>query len=186
LTGATSSDLSANAAGTALIVAAAGSHGSGTVQRRDPATGAVLASYRVQGVAAPTVAGPVGSAAWISEATGMMGYVQRLDAVTMSAGRGACAEGRVTRTCVAGSNGITARVADGLLWITQEAGGQARNYCADAVSGSRRAPIQLPWEAQDTILAIALHQIFYAAPGPKASQYVRHEPVPSACRALLS
>jgi hypothetical protein len=184
LPGAASSDLSANAAGTKLFVAVADSEGRGIVQRRDAASGAVLASRRVSGVAAPMVAGPVGRAVWISEATGMMGYVQRLDAASMTADRSTCWEGKSTSTCVSGTNGITARVADGLLWVTQVAGGTARNYCADPVDGRKLAPIELPHPTQDIVLAIAPQQIFYAAPGPKGGQYLRPEPIPSACRAL--
>jgi len=165
-----------------LLVGEADSGGRGAVERRDAATGAVLASYRVWGVAAPAVAGPVASAAWISEATGMMGYVQRLAAPSMTADRSACAEGRITSTCVPGSNDISARLAEGLLWVTQAAGGNARNYCADPVSGRRLASIPLPQPAQDIVLAIGPQQIFYAAPGPKASQYLRHEAIPSNCR----
>jgi hypothetical protein len=182
LPGAVSSDVSADAAGTTLIVAAADDGGSGTVQRRDAVTGALLASYQVQGVAAPVVAGPTGGSVWISEATGMMGYVQRLDAISMTAAGSACTEGQPTSTCVPGTNAITARIAGGVLWITQTAGGQARNYCADPVTGQRLAPIQLPQQARDIVLAIGLDQIFYAAPGPGAGQYLRREAVPSACR----
>ena len=183
LPGADSSDVSANAAGTKLVVGEANSEGLGAVQRRDTTTGALLASHRVLGVAAPAVAGPAGSAVWISEATGMQGYVQRLDAASMSAAGSTCAEGRITRTCVPGDNDVTARVADGLLWVTQEAGGNARNYCADPVDGRRLAAIELPQPNDDLVLAIGPHQIFYAAPGPKASEYLRQEPMPRACRA---
>jgi hypothetical protein len=182
LPGAASSDLSANAAGTVLLMGVADGAGRGAVQRRDAATGAILASYRVSGVAAPAVAGPVGSAVWISEATGMMGYIQRLDVALTTADGSACEEGRISSTCVPGTNDITARVADGLLWITQDAGGNARNYCADPVSGRMLAPISLAQPAQDIVLAIGPQQVFYTAPGPKASQYLRQEPIPSACR----
>lgn len=57
LPGADSSDVSANAAGTKLVVGEANSEGLGAVQRRDTTTGALLASHRVLGVAAPAVAG---------------------------------------------------------------------------------------------------------------------------------
>src|SRR6266536_1589132 len=60
--GAASSDLSANAAGTVLVVGEADSGGRGAVQRRDPATGAILASHPVMGVTAPAVAGSIDSA----------------------------------------------------------------------------------------------------------------------------
>ena len=135
------------------------------------------------GVSAPAVAGPVGSAVWVSEATGMMGYVQRLDAATMTAQGSACQEGGTTSTCVEGINDITARLADGLLWVTQIAGGPTRNYCADPATGRAIAPLELPLPAQDEILAITPNRIFYAAPGPAADQYLRQEAIPSACRA---
>lgn len=136
----------------------------------------------VMGVSAPGVAGPFGSAVWVSEASGMMGYVQRLDAATMTAAGSACTEGGTTSTCVEGTNDVTARLAGGLLWITQMAGGQARNYCADPVTGRKIASIALPQPAQDEVLAITAYQIFYAAPGPGANQYLRHEPIPNDCR----
>jgi hypothetical protein len=183
LPGAASSDLSANAAGTILVVGEADSGGRGAVQRRDPATGALLASYPMLGVSAPAVAGPIGSAVWVSEATGMMGYVQRLDAATMTAAGSACQEdGASTSTCVEGTNDVTARLAGGLLWITQIAGGTARNYCADPFTGRKIAPIELPQPTQDEVLAITPHRIFYASPGPRVGQYLRQEAIPSACR----
>ena len=183
LPGAAGSDLSANSAGTVLVVGEADRGGHGAVQRRDPATGAILASRPVTGVAAPAVAGPAGSAVWVSEATGMTGYVQRLDAATLAAAGSSCAEGRSTNTCVEGTNDITARLANGLLWVTQVAGGRVRNYCADPSDGRPLTPIRLPQPAQDEVLAIAPRQIFYAAPGPQASQYLRQEAIPAACRA---
>lgn len=182
LPGAASSDLSANAAGTILVVGEADSGGRGAVQRRDPTTGALLASHPMMGVSPPAVAGPIGSAVWVSEATGMMGYVQRLDAATMTAEGSACREGVTTSTCVEGTNDITARLASGLLWITQIAGGKARNYCADPFTGRKIAPIELPQPTQDEVLAITPHRIFYASPGPAAGQYLRQEAIPSACR----
>jgi hypothetical protein len=179
---AASSDLSANAAGTALAVGEADSGGRGAVQRRDPGTGAILASRPMTGVAAPIVFGPVGSAVWVSEATGMMGYVQRLAAATLAPVAGSCAAGRSTDTCLLGTNAITARLAGGLLWVTQPAGGNARNYCAEP-SGRVLAPVRLPQPAQDEVLAIAPRWIFYAGPGPKARQYLYREPSPAACQA---
>jgi hypothetical protein len=182
LAGAASSDLSANAAGTVLVVGEADGGGRGAVQRRDPVTGALLASFPMIGVAAPAVAGPIGSVVWVSEATGMMGYVQRLDAATMTDEGSACQEGGTPSTCVEGTNDVTARLAGGRLWVTQIAGGNARNYCADPVTGRTIAPLELPQAAQDQVLAITPHRIFYAAPGPGAGQYLRQEAIPSACR----
>jgi hypothetical protein len=182
LPGAASSDLSANAAGTVLVVGEADSGGRGAVQRRDPVTGALVASFPVVGVSAPAVAGPVGSAVWVSESSGMMGYVQRLDAATMTDAGSACREGGTPSTCVEGTNGVTARLAGGRLWITQIAGGPARNYCADPGTGREIAPIELPQAAQDDVLAITPDRIFYATPGRGAGQYVHQEAIPSACR----
>jgi DNA-binding beta-propeller fold protein YncE len=182
LPGAASSDLSANAAGTVLVVGEADSGGRGAVQRRDPATGALLASFPVMGVSAPAVAGPIGSAVWVSEASGMMGYVQRLDAATMTAAGSACREGGTPNTCVEGTNDVTARLAGGRLWVTQIAGGPARNYCADPVTGQAIAALELPQATEDAVLGITPDRIFYAAPGPGAEQYLRQEAIPSACR----
>ena len=183
LPGAASSDLSANAAGTVLAVGEADRSGRGAVQRRDPGTGAILASRPMTGVTAPIVEGPIGSAVWVSEATGMMGYVQRLDAATLAPAAGSCVGGRSTASCVAGTNAITARLAGGLLWVTQPAGGNARNYCARPSDGRVLAPVRLPRPAQDEVLAVTPRWILYAGPGPKAEQYLHREPSPEACRA---
>jgi hypothetical protein len=182
LPGAASSDLSANAAETILVVGEADSGGRGAVQRRDPTTGALLASHPMMAASAPAVVGPIGSAVWVSEATGTMGYVQQFDAATMTAEGSACGEGVTTGTCVEGTNDITARLANGLLWITQIAGGKARNYCADPFTGRKIAPIELPQPTQDEVLAITPHRIFYASPGTAAGQYLREVAIPSACR----
>jgi hypothetical protein len=181
--GAYSSDLSANATGTVLITSEADSGGRGSVQRRDPVTGALLASYPLQGVAAPALAGPIDSSVWVSEATGMMGYVQRLDTTSLAPDGSSCQEGRSTSTCIEGTNGISAILANGLLWVTQTAGGNARNYCADPSDGRRLASIELPQPNEDQVLAIGPRQIFYSTLGPKASQYLRQEPLPAACEA---
>jgi hypothetical protein len=179
LAGAASANVSANPAGTTLIVGESDSGGRGAVQRRNPVTGAILVSHPVFGVAAPLVAGPEGSFVWVSEPTGNMGYIQRLDAATLTGTR--CQEGGTPGTCVQGSNDIEARVADGLLWVSQQAGGDLRNYCGDPATGRILAPIGLPQPDQDDILAIGSHAIFYAAPALRASQYLRLAPIPAAC-----
>jgi hypothetical protein len=74
----------------------------------------------------------------------MMGYVQRLDAATMTAEGSACQEGGRTSSGVEGTNDVTARLASGLLWVTQIAGGPARNYCANPVTGREIAPSNSP------------------------------------------
>jgi hypothetical protein len=74
-------DLAADAAGTMLLVGEA-RDGIGAVQRRDPLSGALQASSPVlYGVVAPRVTSAIGDSVWISEPTGMQGYVERLDRV---------------------------------------------------------------------------------------------------------
>ena len=181
LPGAATSDLSADPAGTVLLVGEADSSGRGAVQRRDPATGAVLAAHPMLGVAAPVVAGPAGSAVWVSQPTGLLGYVQRLDATTLAAATARhCELQKSTNTCLTGTNAIMARIADGLLWVTQPAGWAGRNYCADPATGRPLAPIRLPRPDQDDLLAIGPHQIFYAAPG-RTGSYLRQTPIPAGC-----
>ena len=97
----------------------------------------------------------------------MTGYVERLDAATLTAAGSSCAEGRSTNTCLEGTNDITARLANGLLWVTQVAGGNGRNYCADPSNGRPLTPIRLPSQPEDEVLAIAPRRIFYAVPGPQ-------------------
>ena len=40
----------------------------------------------------------------------------------------------------------------------------------------------IAYYCQDDVLAITPDRIFYAAPGPRADQYLRQEAIPSACR----
>jgi hypothetical protein len=184
LPGAASSDVAADTAGTVLFDGEANDEGAGMVQRRDPTTGALLGSYPMVGVAAPVIAGATGFGVWVSEATGMMGYVERLDATTLEpspADRSACREGNSTPTCIEGTNGITATLADGLVWVTQTAGGSARNYCANPSSGEVLASLALPQPAQDYVLAIDPHQIYYTFYAPGGSRLDR-QPIPPACR----
>jgi hypothetical protein len=181
LPGAASSDVSADAAGAVLIIGEADAEGRGAVERRNPQTGALLASHQMEGVAAPVVAGPIGAAVWVTEATGMMGYVQHLDSTTLVPPGGACPEGASAGNCIEGSNGIMARLFGGRLWVTQLAGDGARNFCGVPSDGIAIAPIRLPQPAEDEVLAIAQRWIFYAAPGPKARQFVRRAAIPAAC-----
>lgn len=180
---AATSDVASDAAGSALLVGEADQNGLGAVQRREPVTGALLASHPVEGVAAPIVAGLAGSGVWFSEPTGMMGYVQRLDATTLRPGGGSCWLGKSSPACVQGSNGITVRLANGLVWVTQLAGGSGRNFCADPATGQVLASLPLPNLDQDYVLAIGPRSIFYAAPGKGAADYVREAPAPAACKA---
>ena len=173
LPAAATSQVAADSPGTVLVVAETTSTGSGILQRRDPATGALLAtSPAVPGVTGLFVGGVVGSGVWVSNATGMMGYAERFDARTLVPSPG---------TRVEGTNGITVQVADGLAWVSPGAGGPGLGFCADPSSGRVLARLMLP--QPDRLLAIGPGQLFYAAPAPDESECVEQEPLPGGCRA---
>jgi outer membrane protein assembly factor BamB len=173
LPGAAASQVAADSSGTVLVAEETTSIGSGILQRRDPATGALLAaSPAVPGVAGLFLGGVIGSGVWVSNATGMMGYAERFDAETLTPGPG---------TRVEGTNGITVQVADGLAWVSPGAGWPGPGFCADPSSGRVLAPVKLP--QADRLLAIGPGQLFYAAPAPDGSEYVEREPLPGGCRA---
>jgi hypothetical protein len=173
LPGAATSQVAADSPGTVLVVEETTSIGSGILQRRDPATGALLAaSPAVPGVAGLVVGGVIGSGVWVSNATGMMGYAERFGAETLAPR---------PRTRAEGTNGITVQVAGGLAWVSPGAGGPGPGFCADPSSGRVLARLKLP--QADRLLAIGPHQLFYAAPAPDGREYVEQEPLPSGCRA---
>ncbi len=173
LRGAASSDVAASPDGRTLIVSEANGDGAGTVQRRDPATGALLASHPVTGVFTPAIGGVSGAAAWIAEPTGMMGYVERFQTAAMTPDQA---------TQVEGDNGIRARVWNGVLWVTNPVGGPARNYCADPGSGRRRAALPFPSMSRDTLLAVGGRDLYYsqAADAGDGSR-IATVPIPAAC-----
>jgi hypothetical protein len=180
LPGANTSDVATNAAGTLLIDGEA-DDGQGALQRRDPETGALLASHPFLGVVAPIVAGVDGHRIWVAEPTGMQGYVEVLDLTTLAPlSPGACTDGGIGPTCVSGTNGISAILSDRLLWVTQVAGGPERNYCANPLTGQVLGTIQLPNPQQDQVLAIGLQEIYYLAYG--ATSHLEEEPLPSPCK----
>jgi hypothetical protein len=179
LRGASNSMVAANATGTILLDGEA-DWGSGAVQRRDPHTGKLLAEIPMVGVIAPFIGGVIDSGVWISEATGMMGYAERLNLTTLKpeplALPGPDYEGG--KAHIEGTNGIGATVADGLAWITQPAGGSEINYCADPRNGRRLAAIPLPNPVADTVLEIGTRYIYYVS----SSQYLDRVPIPARCR----
>ncbi len=176
LPGANRSDVASNAAGTILVVGEA-DEGLGALERRDPRTGSLLASYSPMiGVSAPEVAEVIGQGVWVSEATGMMGYVERFDAATLTPD---------PSTMIEGSNGISASVANGLLWVSQIEGGPTRNFCGNPLDGAVLAPLNLP--SNSPPLAIGRHDLYYlTTANPAGAQQthmdVNEEPIPAACR----
>jgi hypothetical protein len=172
LQGAVTSSVGANSSGTMLIVGEAGKNGAGALERRDPATGALLSSRPMIGIVAPAVGGVADSGIWASEVTGMLGYVERYDAKTL---------GPTPGTRFAGANGITVEVANGLAWVYPSSGGPGPSLCADPSSGRVLARLDLP--QQDHVLAIGPRQLVYAEPVPNGSNYyVKTEPIPGSCR----
>ncbi|MHB1534149.1 MAG: NHL repeat-containing protein [Acidimicrobiales bacterium] len=177
-----SSDVASNATGKVLIVGEATSSGVGTIERRDPVTGAVLArTPSVIGVAAPRVGGVIDGQVWVSEATGTMGYVQRYTVTPLASAGPACSEGRSTSSCMEGTNGISARVADGLVWMAQPAGGTTRQACIDPISG--RVLSTLPLSNNDQLLTIGIRHLYVLEPtAPTVTgQSVTQVPIPHAC-----
>jgi hypothetical protein len=123
------------------------------------------------GVTAPALDGVIDSGVWVSEPTGLLGYVERFGTATMEPDQA---------TDVAGDNGIGGVVADGVVWITDLAA-PGRNYCADPRTGQVLARIPLPDLAQDRLLAISGRYLYYDAPA-SAGFYLERVRAPAGCR----
>jgi hypothetical protein len=171
LPGAYTSGVVANQAGTVLVVSEATAGGLGQVQRRNPVSGTVTASYQMIGVTAPGLGGVTKSGVWVAEATGMMGYVERFSTATM-------APDLATR--VEGTNGIRVTVVGGLAWVT-EAGNARYDYCANPVTGHVLARIPLPDPLQGGVLAVSSRYVYYQSPATDGF-YLKRLTVPVACR----
>jgi hypothetical protein len=176
LPGAATSGVAAGKNGTVLVVTEATAGGLGQVQRRDPASGTVTASYQMIGVAAPEAGGVIRSGVWIAEATGMMGYVERFS--IKRSGAATMAPDPATR--VEGTNGIRVTVVGGLAWVT-EAGNARDDYCADPVTGRVLARIPLPDPFQGGVLAVSSRYVYYYSPA-SGGVYLKRLTVPAACR----
>jgi hypothetical protein len=174
LRGGFSTSMAGSPSGSFLIVSVADSGGRGSLQRRDPVSGALLASRATGGVVAADVGGVIGSGVWAAQPTGMQGYVQRYRTSTLAP---------VSGTAVEGSNAVGVAVANGLAWVLRagpEAGG---NYCADPVTGKKLAAIPLPHPAQDDVTGIWGRYVYYAAPaGQGDGNRLKRVAVPAACR----
>lgn len=171
LPGANDSGAGASADGRILIVSEA-RDGVGAVQRRDPVTGALIASHPMLGVVAPRIGGIVDSGAWVAEPTGMMGYIERFSVTDMAPDPATRAEG---------TNGISVRVADGLAWVSQQAD-PARDYCADPVTGRVLGRVPLPHPDQDYVTAVTDRYVYYLAPAGSGTGFnLRRLGVPAVC-----
>jgi len=133
------------------------------VQRRDPQTGALIASSAAfNGVTKPYIGGVADGGAWVNEATGMMGYIARLSLVTLQPTPFTGAQpqpGQPGPPRIEGTNGVAARLIAGVLWVTQLAGGVQRNYCGAPSTG--RALVALPLGDDGELLTADDGSIYY-------------------------
>ena len=166
-----SSRLGASPDGSTLVVSEMGT-GAGAVQRRDPETGAVLASAAMAGPASASIGGVTGTSVWVAQPTGNFGFVERLSLATMTPDHA---------SDVSGTNAIRVLVAAGALWVTDYIGGTARNYCASAATGRVLAPLPISATTQARLLAVTGGYLYYAVPATGGWR-IGAVPVPAACR----
>lgn len=170
---ATRTSLGADDAGTLLVEGDADVSGNGAVHRRDPGSGAVLATQPMTGVSAPDISGVLGTGVWLAEPTGLRGYVERLDTTTLAPD---------PNTRVDGSNGISVLLANGLVWVTDRASGPGGTaYCAEPAAGHPRATLPLPHPDQDTLAAVTTRQLLYLDPDSHGEPELAVAPIPPAC-----
>lgn len=180
LSGQSWADVGTDEAGSVLLVGVADGEGGGHVERRSPYDGALLAkSAALSGVASPDVGAVIDGQIWLSESTGMMGYVQRYRLSTLGPAGRPCVEGADSGSCTQGTNGIRARVANGLVWITDPPGGPRRNACIDPATGRHLAP--LPLTGADELMAIGARHL-YVVKTNREPEYLVEETTPAACR----
>lgn len=169
LPGANSSHVGASPDGRTLIVSEAHS-GAGTIQRRDPRTGRLLASHPVAGVSAPVIGGVAGAVAWIAEPS--RGYVERIQTAGMTPEAATLVEG----------TGAWAGIWDGVLWVHSGDGGATVNYCADPSTGRRLAPLPLPDMNRDTLQAAGAGDLYYSYGAAEGGGFrIAAAPIPAAC-----
>jgi hypothetical protein len=174
LPGGYSTSMAGSPSGSVLIVSVADSGGRGSMQRRDPVSGALLASRATVGVTAADIGGVIGSGVWAAQPTGMQGFVQRYSTRTLAPAGG---------TAVEGSNGIRVIVADGLAWVLRAGPEADASYCADPVTGKKLAAIPLPRPAQDDVIGVWGRDVYYAAPAvPDVGVNLKRVTVPAACQ----
>jgi hypothetical protein len=169
-----SSDVAASPDGRTLIVTAA-REGVGLIQRRDPRTGALLASSSAMlGVAAPVIGDVTQAGTWVAEPTGMMGYVERFQTASLRP---------QAATFVEGNNSIRVSAWDGRLWVSAQAGGGARNYCADLATGRKLASLPASaWGQEGVLLAVGGRDFYYSYSTDAGVEFrVGAAPVPTAC-----
>jgi len=174
LPGGFSTSMAGSSSGSFLIVSVADSGGQGSMQRRDPVSGALLASHATVGVTAADIGGIIGSGVWAAQPTGMQGFVQRYSTRTLAP---------VGGTAVEGSNGIRVVVASGLAWVLRAGPEGDASYCANPVTGKKLAAIPLPRPARDDVIGVWGRDVYYAAPAVHdAGVNLKRVAVPAACQ----
>ncbi len=170
LRGADASGVAASADGSVLAVTERERSGAGSVQRRDPRTGALLAAHPAAGDA--VIVGFAGSGVWVTAGPAAGGgpvRAQRYSAATMTP-----APAAVT---LPASGSV--RVAGGRLWVT---GAGPRDYCADASSGRRLAALPAAGPRRARLLAVAGRVLYYAEPAARGTGVgIVPVPVPAGC-----
>jgi|GEM_PF-2326728 len=175
------SQVTTNARGTVLIVAEA-ENGFGTIQTRNPTSGALIITTKpgILGVTAPNLSEVTGGGVWVSVATGMQGYLERLDVSTL----------HPTPLSLPypgdATNGISAQIMSGVLYVQQIDGGPTRNYCGNPSNGQMLAPLGLG--PASTVLAADSTDLFYvpvvwyAGPSPARGEELVSLPINAKCR----
>jgi hypothetical protein len=127
----------ADASGRVLLASVGDGRGDGHVQRRDAATGALLASSaQIGGTSAPAIEAVVDGGAWFVEPTGMLAHIARVDVTTL---RQTLSEPSQAQT----RGPIGAQELDGVLWISEPGPAAERDYCADALTGRPLASLHV-------------------------------------------
>ncbi|MHB8565249.1 MAG: NHL repeat-containing protein, partial [Acidiferrobacteraceae bacterium] len=145
-----------NQSGDMLIVSGA-QDGFGAIESRNPATGALVLSTKPGpiGVTAPKLSEVTGRGVWLSVATGTMGYIQRLDVATLR-------PTPLTLPFEEATNGISAQIMGGVLYVQQNVGGAIRNYCGNPTTGQMLAPLGLGSHAM--VVTANSTDLFYIVP----------------------
>ena len=168
-----SSDVGSDAGGTVLVVRTADGGSGVRIERRNPVTGALIRSTPpASAVAAPGIGGVIGSDVWYSVSGGMGGAVGRLNVVTL-------AQEPFSLNWNA-TNAIRVWVADGLVWVTQPAGGPRLNFCAAPVTGHVLASLPLGGADSGIVRAIGSQYLYYLP--NTGNPLLSRVPIPAACR----
>jgi hypothetical protein len=147
LGGATDSSFVSSSRGQELLVTEA-KNGWGSIELRSATNGALVDSTTPSSlcVFAPRVSQLVDGGVWLSDATGMAGYVERLDATTLDH-----TPVNLPYLPRNATNGISAQVFAGVLYIQELGGGRDFNYCGEEATGGLLVPLRLP----DSALLVA-------------------------------